>query len=142
MRHSECVRHKDSYPCTCAMGHLYRFVEPALLLMLKEKGRSYGYDLSSELPKHAFTDAEVERAALYRTLRRLEQNGYVISEWDTDQAGPARRTYSLTKNGETHLLEWAEVLGKVSRAMSRFVQRAKTFNAKSSRRSRTARASG
>ncbi len=142
MRHSECARHKDSYPCTCAMGHLYRFVEPALLLMLKEKGRSYGYDLSNELPKHAFTDADVERAALYRTLRRLEQNGYVISEWDTDQAGPARRTYSLTKDGEEHLREWAEVLGKVSRSMSRFVHRTKALAGNSHHRSRSAKASG
>jgi poly-beta-hydroxybutyrate-responsive repressor len=106
------------------MGHLYRFVEPVLLLMLKEKGRSYGYDLSHQLPQHAFTDAEIERAALYRTLRRLEQNGYVVSDWETDQSGPARRIYSLTKAGEQHLREWAQVLGKVTRSMARFVRRA------------------
>ncbi len=115
-------RHKHQYPCTCAMGHLYRFVEPVLLLMLEKKGRSYGYELSSDLRHYAFTDAEIERAALYRTLRRLETNGYVSSDWDTDHAGPARRVYSLTRDGKQHLRDWAQVLTKVAHSMSQFLR--------------------
>ena len=118
-----CPRHQR--PCTCAMGHLYRFVEPVLLLMLKEKGRSYGYDLSADLSRYAFTDAEIERAVLYRTLRRLEENGYVTSDWDTEEPGPARRVYSLTKEGKQHLREWADVLSNVAAGMSRFVEQAR-----------------
>ena len=118
-----CPRHQR--PCTCAMGHLYRFVEPVLLLMLKEKGRSYGYDLSADLSRYAFTDAEIERAVLYRTLRRLEENGYVTSDWNMKETGPARRVYSLTKEGKQHLREWAHVLGNVASAMSRFVEQAR-----------------
>jgi len=119
---SGCFRHKHHYPCTCAMGHLYRFVEPVLLLMLEKKGRSYGYELCSQLSHYAFTDAEIERAALYRTLRRLETNGYVFSDWDTDHAGPARRVYSLTRQGKQHLRDWAQVLTKVMHSMSRFLR--------------------
>ncbi len=119
----ECPRHRHQYPCTCAMGNVYRFVEPVLLLMLKDKGRSYGYDLSGNLDRYAFTDAEIERAALYRTLRRLERFGYVTSDWDMTEPGPARRVYALTRQGDAHLREWAQVLGKVAGAMSRFVRR-------------------
>ena len=119
---SGCARHK--YPCTCAMGHLYRFVEPVLLLMLKERGRSYGYDLSGHLAEYAFTDAEIERAVLYRTLRRLQENGYVSSKWCVNGGGPARRVYALTNAGEGHLREWAQVLTKVAVSMDRFVKRA------------------
>jgi PadR family transcriptional regulator PadR len=104
------------------MGNLYRFVEPVVLLLLKKKGRSYGYDLSAELHKHTLTDAEIERAALYRTLRQLELNGNVVSKWETDQSGPARRVYRLTAKGERHLVEWATVLDHVSKSMSRFVR--------------------
>lgn len=116
-----CPRH--DYPCTCAMGHLYRFVEPVLLLVLKEKGRSYGYDLLGNLAEHAFTDGEIEKAVLYRTLRRLEQNGYIVSDWDMEEPGPARRVYKLTRDGEKHLDEWAQVLAKVAASMTRFVRR-------------------
>lgn len=103
------------------MGHLYRFVEPVVLLLLKKKGRSHGYDLSSGLSEYAFTDAEIERAALYRTLRRLQANGYVGSGWETDGGGPARRVYALTARGEQHLREWAQVLTKVAGSMDRFI---------------------
>jgi PadR family transcriptional regulator PadR len=117
-----CARHK--YPCTCAMGHLYRFVEPVLLLMLKERGGSYGYDLSGHLAEYAFTDAQIERAVLYRTLRQLQANGYVSSNWRVGEAGPARKVYTLTKAGKIHLREWAQVLTKVAVSMDRFVRRA------------------
>ena len=124
-----CRRHRSDHPCTCAMGNLYRFVEPVVLLLLKKKGRSYGYDLAGELQRHALTDAEIERAALYRTLRQLESNGNVISEWEVEQSGPARRVYKLTAQGEKHLEEWATVLEHVSRSMARFVKEARSLRA-------------
>lgn len=104
------------------MGNLSRFVEPVVLLLLSKKGRSYGYDLSGELQQYALTDAEIERAALYRVLRQLELNGNVKSEWDVEQGGPARRVYTLTPKGREHLNEWATVLGHVSHSMARFVR--------------------
>ena len=139
MPRRHCPRHGREYPCTCAMGNLYRFVEPVVLLLLKKKGRSYGYDLSSELQEHAMTDAEIERAALYRTLRQLELNGNVVSEWDIDKSGPARRVYKLTAKGEKHLAEWATVLDHVSKSMARFVREAKSLrNDKGAPRARLA----
>jgi PadR family transcriptional regulator, regulatory protein PadR len=104
------------------MGNLSRFVEPVVLLLLKKKGTSYGYDLASELEQYALTDSKIERAALYRTLHQLQMNGNVASEWDTEGAGPARRVYRLTPAGERHLQEWASVLEHVSKSMSRFVK--------------------
>jgi PadR family transcriptional regulator PadR len=108
------------------MGNLYRFVEPVVLLLLKKKGHSYGYDLSGDLREYALTDAEIERGALYRTLRQLEANGNVVSEWDVKESGPARRVYKLTAKGERHLHEWATVLEHVAKSMTRFVAETKT----------------
>lgn len=107
------------------MGNLYRFVEPLVLLLLKKKGRSYGYDLSAELQGHALTDTEIEKGALYRTLRQLEMNGNVKSEWETNGGGPARRIYKLTRRGEEHLEEWAAVLDHLSKSMAHFVRDAR-----------------
>jgi PadR family transcriptional regulator PadR len=114
------------------MGNLYRFVEPVVLLMLKKKGRSYGYDLATELEGYALTDAEIERGALYRTLRQLESNGNLKSAWETDKAGPARRVYRLTAKGERHLEEWATVLEHVSKSMTKFVKETRGVLAESS----------
>lgn len=103
------------------MGNLYRFVEPVLLFLLKRKAHSYGYELAGELAEYALTDAEIEAAALYRTLRQLEKNGFVRSEWDSGHSGPARRLYMLTELGELHLDEWITVLDHMSKSMARFV---------------------
>lgn len=96
-----------------------------MLLLLKKKTRSYGYGLSGDLQEYALTDAEIERAALYRTLRQLEMNGNLTSQWDVDKGGPARRVYRLTARGEKHLEEWATVLDHVSNSMARFVRQAR-----------------
>ena len=119
-----CPRHGAEHPCTCAMGNLYRFVEPVVLFLLKKKGRSYGYELAAELREHALTDASIEAAALYKTLRQLEQNDCVTSEWDVTGKGPAKRVYCLTSRGEEHLAEWITVLDHVARSMTRFVRTA------------------
>jgi DNA-binding PadR family transcriptional regulator len=105
------------------MGNLYRFIEPVLLLMLRDKGQSYGYELSEDLDRYALTDAQIERAALYRTLRTLEVNGHVTSAWETEATGPARRVYSLTPLGLEHLREWAVVMGQLAKSMEAFVAR-------------------
>ncbi len=141
MRREFCPRHGKDHPCTCAMGNIYRFVEPVVLFMLKDKGESYGYSLAEDLAAHALTDAEIEVAALYRTLRRLEDHGYVTSKWDTQGSGPARRLYLLTKDGEQHLQEWGQVLGNLSNAMGRLVRKIHGVNGTSSvKRPRRAKA--
>jgi DNA-binding PadR family transcriptional regulator len=104
------------------MGNLYRFAEPVLLFLLKTKGQTYGYELQKGLREHTLSDSVIEGGALYRTLRRLEDAGYVTSSWDTSGGGPARRQYKLTGEGEKHLQEWAVVLQNLSASMSKFVK--------------------
>lgn len=121
MPRGHCYRHAARGPCTCAMGNLYRFVEPVVLYMLAKKGSAYGYELAGDLNDHALTDAEIDRGALYRTLQRLEAMGHVTSAWDTHGSGPARHVYHITESGRAHLKEWAVVLGNLSRSMEAFV---------------------
>ncbi|MHB0976512.1 MAG: PadR family transcriptional regulator [Candidatus Aquicultorales bacterium] len=104
------------------MGNVYRFVEPVILFLLKKDGPAHGYELSAALNTYALTDAEIERAALYRTLRVLEGAGHVTSSWDVTGRGPARHVYKLTASGEAHLYEWKVVLESLSKSMSRFVE--------------------
>lgn len=121
------------------MGNLYRFVEPVVLHLLQTKVRSCGYDLCSELKNHSLTDAEIDKAALYRTLRQLEANGNVTSTWVESKSGPARRIYKLTKNGEKHLEEWAVVMEHLAKSMDRFVRETrKSLNKPSRKRSQPA----
>jgi PadR family transcriptional regulator, regulatory protein PadR len=123
-RKGACPRH-GSRPCTCGLGHLYRFVEPVILLLLKQRGEAHGYELAGGIAELAMTDAQIETAALYRTLRALEGNGFVISRWDVSGRGPARRLYKLSAAGADHLDEWVAVLDQMSRSMTAFIKRAR-----------------
>ena len=126
MPRGKCAIHGLERPCTCAMGNLYRFVEPVVLYLLKRNGPSYGYELASALAEHALTDSQIDKAALYRTLQRLEANLYVTSEWDTRGPGPARHVYRLAPGGEEHLSEWLVVLAQLGASLQRFVDEART----------------
>jgi poly-beta-hydroxybutyrate-responsive repressor len=109
------------------MGNLYRYVEPIALFQLKAKGKTHGYELVKALNEHSLTDSVVDPGALYRTLRRLEEHEYVISEWDVSAAGPAKRVYELTAEGEEHLREWIIVMEQLAQMMNGFVHDAKTL---------------
>lgn len=116
-----CKRPEMGRPCTCAMGNVSRFIEPVVLRILMEKEASYGYQIAECLSAYALTDATIDGAALYRTLRTLEANGYVQSTWVAG-AGPARRNYRLTRTGEALLQEWTVLLDTLGKAMIQFAR--------------------
>ena len=92
-------------------GHLQELrrgtVVVASLTVLREPG--YGYSLLETLSGAGF---EVEANTLYPLLRRLEAQGLLTSEWNTDEARP-RKFYRTTEAGDsvTDVLvtEWARL---------------------------------
>jgi len=103
------------------MGNLYRFIEPVVLQLLLEKGTAHGYELAMAVARNQLTDSEVDRGAVYRTLRLLEEVGHVTSNWEIPDTGPARRAYRLTESGLRHLEEWHQVLERLSESLRRLV---------------------
>ncbi|MGI8549729.1 MAG: helix-turn-helix transcriptional regulator [Dehalococcoidia bacterium] len=94
-------------------------LEPYLLLLLRNL-RMHGYQLGRSLTLMGF--AAVDPATVYRTLRQMEKEGLVSSDWETGNAGPAKRTYTLTENGEDFLRNWATALGSYQQLLDRFFQ--------------------
>jgi PadR family transcriptional regulator, regulatory protein PadR len=99
-----------------------RFVEPALLLLLRERPM-HGYELIERLPEVAGDGLRVDVGNLYRILRALEEDGLVTSEWSADLPGPAKRTYELTEAGTRLLDQWAESLREARRVLDEFLDR-------------------
>jgi PadR family transcriptional regulator PadR len=89
-------------------GRVERFTEPALLLLLRERP-AHGYELIESLGGLA-PGARVDMGNLYRSLRAMEAEGLVTSEWDAKAPGPAKRRYELTSAGGRLLGEWATAL--------------------------------
>src|SRR2546426_11898019 len=92
---------------------------PVLLLMLREWS-SYGYELMEKLATFGFST--MNAGTFYRTLRQMEKDGMVSSNWDTSEGGPARRVYSITQAGENYLKFWASSLEHYQKMMNMFFQ--------------------
>jgi len=65
----------------------------ACLRLLRTAG--YGYGLLQELERRGFT---VDANTLYPLLRRLEKQGFLTSEWNTDETRP-RKFYRTSPAG-------------------------------------------
>lgn len=76
----------------------------ACLQLLRHSG--YGYELLQELSRHGFAS---DPNTLYPLLRRLEKQGYLTSEWNTDETRP-RKFYLTSAAGrrlaDTLTAEW------------------------------------
>jgi PadR family transcriptional regulator, regulatory protein PadR len=116
-RSRRLVRPGDWY----VSARVERFVEPSLLLLLRERPL-HGYELLERLPELGL-EGRVDIGNLYRLLRALEEERLVSSEWSADLPGPAKRTYELTDAGRLLLDRWAEALGRAQETISSFLDR-------------------
>ena len=107
--------------CECPSGKMTRFVEPCLLFFLSQ-GDSYGYELMAKLDHFGFPKANPDPAMVYRTLRYMEKEGFVVSKWDTKGTGPAKRNYSLTQKGIGLLHLWAESIALRKQVLEKFMK--------------------
>ncbi|SRR5579875_830805 len=100
-------------------GWSKNWLVPTLLLMLRQ-WNSYGYELLEKMT--ALGIATMNPGSFYRTLRRMEKEGMVSSNWDTSEGGPARRRYSITDAGEAYLKYWMDSLDQYQKMMNLFFQ--------------------
>ncbi len=78
------------------------------ILLAVSLHRAHGYLIEEYLKSMGFFS--IELSTLYRTLRQLEKDGLLVSEWEPGATGPARRVYSLTTAGQTWLESWSSAL--------------------------------
>jgi len=105
--------------CSPSAGRVHGFIQPWLLLLLLQRP-SHGYELMDRLEQ----DDQVPCAdpgMLYRTLRQMEDDGFVSSSWDTEGRGPARRLYEVTPEGVEYLHAWATRIQRTRERLDRFL---------------------
>ena len=93
----------------------------ASLLLVLGDGPAHGYDLPGLLVPLGLRT--IDRGFVYRTLRAMEAEGLVVSEWDRSPSGPARRVYSVTAAGRDWVARAATVLREADRRMACWLAR-------------------
>jgi len=92
-----------------------------VLRALEVCGKMHGYALTSHIQKASAELLRVEEGSLYPALHRMEQDGWVRSEWGVTEKGRKAKFYSLTPKGEEQLVverkSWERLTKGVSRAL-------------------------
>jgi poly-beta-hydroxybutyrate-responsive repressor len=80
---------------------------PYVLLAISLQ-RAHGYMIEEYLRNLGLF--RIDASTLYRTLRQMEKDGLLSSEWESGESGPARRVYSITDAGLAWLDAWSATL--------------------------------
>ena len=83
------------------LSHLRRGALEYCVLALLRSGRWYGLDIARALTHDGVLLSG--EGTLYPLLARLRKAGLVETSWEESTAGPPRRYYSLTEDGERAL---------------------------------------
>ncbi|MDQ2697732.1 MAG: PadR family transcriptional regulator [Actinomycetota bacterium] len=78
----------------------------------------YGYSLRQALAERGMP---IEEGTLYPLLRRLESQGLLASQWQTDD-GPPRRYYRLSELGAGAYRDLTAAWGSLASVMSRLLK--------------------
>jgi poly-beta-hydroxybutyrate-responsive repressor len=98
---------------------LDRMIQPMLLLLILKKP-AHGYELIQSF-NAVHEGALVEPGTIYRNLRRMEKEGYVLSKWEASESGPARRKYDITADGIKALQEAVHKLEQQKQQIDEFL---------------------
>ena len=79
---------------------------PHALLGLLSYGPAAGYDLRTAFDLPAYLFWQVSLPQVYRTLRRMEREGWLVSTIEPQEGKPSRRVYRLTPAGRQELTRW------------------------------------
>jgi transcriptional regulator len=90
-----------------------------VLRTLDSLGPMHGYGLARRIEQMSGDLLALNQGTLYPSLLRLEQEGWIASQWGVSENHRRARFYSITKRGKKQLAEesanWARMSGIVAR---------------------------
>ena len=93
-----------------------------ILKTLETLGPLHGYGIARRIEQTSGDLLSVNYGTLYPALLKLEQEGYISSEWGTSDNNRKARYYKLTRAGRKQLQrqahEWAETTAILARFLN------------------------
>lgn len=74
-----------------------------VILQTLTAGPQHGFEVSRSIRARSDGALELQDAALYQALHRMEKAGWVEAEWGVSERGRRARYYRLTRAGRAHL---------------------------------------
>jgi PadR family transcriptional regulator, regulatory protein PadR len=92
-----------------------------ILKTLESMGPLHGYGIARRIEQTSGDQLIVQYGTLYPALLKLEQEGYISSEWGTSDNNRRARFYKLTRAGRIQLQKESQRWEKAAAILARFV---------------------
>ena len=90
-----------------------------ILKTLETLGSQHGYGIARRIEQTSGHRLRVHYGTLYASLLKLEQEGYIATEWGTSENNRKAKFYALTRAGRKQVVkagkDWQHVTDIVSR---------------------------
>jgi transcriptional regulator len=93
-----------------------------VLKTLEAIGPLHGYGIARRIEQTSGDELSIQYGTLYPALLKLEQEGYIASEWGTSENNRKAKYYSLTRAGRKQVQketrQWQQTAAIISRFLS------------------------
>jgi len=100
----------------------YGTLDLMVLKTLAALGPLHGYGVARRIEQVAAGSLALNQGTIYPALLRLEQKGWVKSDWGTSENNRRARFYTITGTGRRHLVaeadSWARTVAMVNRLLA------------------------
>lgn len=95
-----------------------------LILNTISLGPQHGWAIGKRIEQVSNEALQVSQGALYPALHRLEQQGWIRSEWRATEGGRDAKFYTLTRAGRTQLNKELAQWERLSNAVGQVIRMA------------------
>jgi transcriptional regulator len=85
-------------------------------------GSQHGYGIARRIEQVAEGTLALNQGTIYPALLRLEQKGWITSEWGMSENNRRARFYSITRSGRTQLVVESDLWSRTVAMMSRLLE--------------------
>jgi PadR family transcriptional regulator, regulatory protein PadR len=93
-----------------------------VLKTLDTLGAMHGYAIARRIEQVAGESVRLSQGSIYPALIRLEQEGWIATEWGVSETNRKVKVYSLTRSGRRQLRIEVENWEKATALIARFLE--------------------
>lgn len=86
----------------------YGTLDLLILRIVDTMGRMHGFGIARRIEQVSENALRLNQGSIYPALLRLEQNGWLKTEWGTSGHGRQAKFYSITRTGRKQLQDEVE----------------------------------
>jgi PadR family transcriptional regulator PadR len=92
-----------------------------VLKTLESMGPLHGYGIARRIEQVSDNSLILNQGTIYPALLRLEQRGWISSEWGTSETNRRAKFYSLSRTGRKQIEAETENWERIASTMARFL---------------------